>query len=79
MRCNTTVALIVLTSCLAMAAPLPAHAVPIQMDLTISFVPNPPPVIPSDASYECKDAGNGTGQFRHRWRRLYCVWALYGA
>jgi hypothetical protein len=31
--------------------PIPAHAVPIEIDLTISFLPSPPPIIPNGATY----------------------------
>src|SRR5207245_1591566 len=31
--------------------PIPAHAVPIEIDLTISFLPSPPPIIPTGAAY----------------------------
>src|SRR5207302_10763377 len=31
--------------------PTAAHAVPIEIDLTISFTPQPPPIIPNGATY----------------------------
>ena len=42
-----------LAAALALVAllPNPAQAVPIEIDLTISFAPNPPPVIPTGATY----------------------------
>ena len=36
---------------LVMFLPIPAHAVPIEIDLTISFLPSPPPIIPNGATY----------------------------
>src|SRR5437899_2564859 len=31
--------------------PIPAQAIPIEIDLTISFQPSPPPIIPTGAAY----------------------------